>query len=43
MCTKTLDNRLPIQEKPGLRLDTQSHSQVTHVTLLLINQQTFVD
>ena len=28
---KTLDKHLPIQEKPGLKLDTWSHSQVTHV------------
>ena len=36
-CTKTLDNHLPIQEKPSLRLVIWSHSQVTHVTWLLIN------
>ena len=29
---KTLDNCLPIQGQPRLRLDTQSHSQITHVT-----------
>ena len=28
---RTLSNHLPIQEKPGLKLDTRSHSQVTHV------------
>ena len=28
---KTLDKHLPIQEEPGLKPDTRSHSQVTHV------------
>ena len=31
---KTLDKHLPIQEKPSLKPDTQSHSQVTHMTSL---------
>ena len=30
--TKTLDKHLPIQEKPSLKPDTWSHSQVTHMT-----------
>ena len=29
---RTLDNHLPVQDKPGLRPVTWSHSQVTHVT-----------
>ena len=29
--TKTLDKHLPIQDKPGWKPDTRSHSQVTHV------------
>ena len=28
---RTLNKHLPIQEKPGLKPDTRSHSQVTHV------------
>ena len=35
--TKTLDKHLPIQDKPGWKPDTRSHSQVTHVIWLLIN------
>ena len=40
---RILNKHLPIQEKPGLKPDTRSHSQVTHVIWLLINQWTFVD
>ena len=37
MQVRGLNNHLPIQEKPSSRPSTWSHSQVTHVTWLLIN------
>ena len=37
MQVRRLNNHLPIQEKPSLRQATQTLSQVTHVTGLLIN------
>ena len=38
-CAETLDNHLPVQDKPGLRLVTWSHSQVTHLTWFSVKKK----